>query len=174
MADEGYQDEGSESAAEQTANIDLVRCTTCGHISEPGSKFCSSCGASLIEETGVLAATEDGAAPVVDDSVMADLSEQDAVLVVHKGPDQGARFPLNGSRVTIGRSPDATIFLDDVTVSRRHADLNHADGTWHLVDNGSLNGTYVNRNRIDECDLNHGDEVQIGKYRFTFIQAPAS
>jgi pSer/pThr/pTyr-binding forkhead associated (FHA) protein len=175
MVDVDFPNEEPESAAEQTANIELVRCSSCGHISEPGSKFCSACGESLVEETSVLTATEQPPPPQkVDDNVLTGLGSRDAVLIVQKGPDDGSRFPLSGAKVTVGRSPDAMIFLDDVTVSRRHAELTSTADDWKLVDNGSLNGSYVNRNRIDECALTNGDEVQIGKYRFVFHQAPAS
>lgn len=175
MVNDGYPNEEPESPAEQTANIELVRCTSCGHISDPGSRFCSACGASLVEETSVLPATQEPpTVSSVDDSVLKGVPIQDAVLVVHKGIDDGARFPLSGSKVTVGRSPDAMIFLDDVTVSRRHAEILGSAGEWKLVDNGSLNGTYVNRNRIDEYALSNGDDVQIGKYRFTFHQATTS
>ena len=169
---EGVSDSGSESPAEQTANIQLARCVLCGHILDPDSKFCSSCGGSLAEATGALPVIEDSEPlPTADDSVLAGVAGDDAVLVVHRGPDSGARFALAGDDVSVGRSHDAVIFLDDVTVSRRHADLRMHDGRWSVSDNRSLNGTYVNRSRIDEHLLSNGDELQIGKYRFIFYQA---
>lgn len=169
---EDVSESGSESPAEKTANIQLTRCTFCGHIVEPESKFCSSCGGSLVEDTAALPVAEDNEPiPSTDDSVLDGVDGDDAVLVVHRGPDSGARFALVGDEVTVGRSHKAMIFLDDVTVSRRHADLRKRDGRWSALDNRSLNGTYVNRSRIDEHLLSNGDELQIGKYRFVFYQA---
>jgi pSer/pThr/pTyr-binding forkhead associated (FHA) protein len=99
-----------------------------------------------------------------------------AVLVVLRGPQEGARFDLDPAlgTVTVGRSSDCALFLDDVTVSRHHADLVAVPGGWELVDAGSLNGSYVNRRRIDREVLAGGDEVQIGKYRFVHLVAGAA
>jgi hypothetical protein len=169
---EGVPSSGPESQAEKTANIELTRCGYCGHIVEPGGKFCSSCGGSLVDATGALPVTEDNEPlPSVDDTVLSEVGVDDVVLVVHRGPDAGAKFSLTGDDVSVGRSEDAVIFLDDVTVSRRHAELRKRDGDWSVLDNRSLNGTYVNRKRIDEQVLANGDELQIGKYRFIFYQA---
>jgi pSer/pThr/pTyr-binding forkhead associated (FHA) protein len=95
-----------------------------------------------------------------------------ALLVVRRGPNAGARFLLDHDVTTSGRHPDSDIFLDDVTVSRRHAEF-HRGGTGFTVrDVGSLNGTYVNRERVESSSLNNGDEVQIGKFRLVFIAGP--
>ena len=91
-----------------------------------------------------------------------------ALLVVLRGPNTGARFLLDDDEVSSGRHPDSDIFLDDVTVSRRHAIFRRTNGRFVVRDVGSLNGTYVNRERIDEAVLTTGDEVQIGKYRLVF------
>ena len=92
-----------------------------------------------------------------------------AMLLVQRGPDAGARFLLDSETVTVGRHPDSDIFLDDISVSRRHGTFErHPDG-YVVNDNGSLNGTYVNRDRIDEVTLADGDEVQIGKFRLVFF-----
>jgi pSer/pThr/pTyr-binding forkhead associated (FHA) protein len=91
-----------------------------------------------------------------------------ALLVVTRGPNAGARFLLDSDRTTAGRHPDADIFLDDVTVSRKHAEFLREGDQFRLRDVGSLNGTYVNRQRVDEAVLSAGDEVQIGKYRMTY------
>ena len=96
------------------------------------------------------------------------LPEGSALLVVHKGPNSGARFLVDHNDTTAGRSTKSDIFLDDVTVSRKHAIFTHQDGAWTVRDAGSLNGTYVNRERTDSAVLSAGDEVQIGKYRMTF------
>jgi len=92
-----------------------------------------------------------------------------ALLVVRRGPNAGARFLLDHDVTTSGRHPDSDIFLDDVTVSRRHVEFRRGgDGLFTVSDVGSLNGTYVNRERIDSVLLSNGDEVQIGKYRLVF------
>jgi hypothetical protein len=88
-----------------------------------------------------------------------------ALLVVSRGPNAGSRFLLDADAVTVGRHPDSDIFLDDITVSRRHAEFRRGGGGFEVVDVGSLNGTYVNRERVDRAVLGGGDEVQIGKYR---------
>lgn len=91
------------------------------------------------------------------------------LLVVKRGPNAGSRFALGAGKTTIGRHPDSDIFLDDVTVSRRHVEVRHHDDTFTVSDVGSLNGTYLNRERIEEADLHSGDELQIGKFRLVFL-----
>jgi pSer/pThr/pTyr-binding forkhead associated (FHA) protein len=91
-----------------------------------------------------------------------------ALLIVQRGPNSGARFLLDSARTTVGRHPDSNIFLDDVTVSRKHAEFVRDDDGFRVRDIGSLNGTYVNRDRVDDAHLRTGDEVQIGKYRMTY------
>ena len=95
-----------------------------------------------------------------------------ALLVVRRGPNAGARFLLDHDVTTSGRHPDSDIFLDDVTVSRRHAEFHRGAGTFTVRDVGSLNGTYVNRERVESATLSPGDEVQIGKFRLVFIAGP--
>jgi pSer/pThr/pTyr-binding forkhead associated (FHA) protein len=97
-----------------------------------------------------------------------------ALLVVLRGPNTGARFLLDDEQVAAGRHPDSDIFLDDVTVSRKHATFVAQDGGYLVRDAGSLNGTYVNRERIDEAPLHQGDEVQIGKFRLVYYSAGAA
>jgi pSer/pThr/pTyr-binding forkhead associated (FHA) protein len=97
-----------------------------------------------------------------------------ALLVVQRGPGAGSRFLLDADQVNAGRHPDSEIFLDDVTVSRRHAEFHRAGEEFTVSDVGSLNGTYVNRDRIDRVQLKDGDEVQIGKYRLVFFSGHAS
>ena len=94
--------------------------------------------------------------------------------MVQRGPDSGSRFLLDTDVVTAGRHPDSEIFLDDVTVSRRHAEFRRTPEGFRVSDVGSLNGTYVNRDRIDDVVLNGGDEVQIGKYRLVFFAGQAT
>ena len=96
-----------------------------------------------------------------------------ALLVAHSGPNTGARFLLDSDITTAGRHPDADIFLDDVTVSRRAAELDVTARSFEVVDTGSLNGTYVNHDRVDSVELKSGNEVQIGKFRLTFYLSPA-
>jgi pSer/pThr/pTyr-binding forkhead associated (FHA) protein len=107
----------------------------------------------------------------VSSTSVGDLDAGHAVLVVLRGPQEGARFDLDPAlgSVVVGRSPECALFLDDVTVSRIHAELHAVDGGWELRDVGSLNGSYVNRRRIDRAVLTGGDEVQIGKYRFVYL-----
>jgi pSer/pThr/pTyr-binding forkhead associated (FHA) protein len=98
-----------------------------------------------------------------------------ALLVVKRGPNAGSRFLLDQPVTTAGRHPDSDIFLDDVTVSRRHAEFRKLDdGEFEVVDVGSLNGTYVNREPVDSAVLANGDEVQIGKFRLVFLTGPRS
>ena len=99
-----------------------------------------------------------------------DVAAESGALVIRSGGGRvGQSFPLTGQRLTIGRSPEAEIFLDDVTVSRDHAVLVRRSDAWYLDDSGSLNGTYVNRRRIDSRKLEDGDELQIGKYKLTYL-----
>jgi pSer/pThr/pTyr-binding forkhead associated (FHA) protein len=107
-----------------------------------------------------------------DQAAVDALPEGSALLVVRKGPNAGSRFLLDVDVVTAGRHPDSDIFLDDVTVSRRHAQFVRLGSGYAVKDVGSLNGTYVNRSRIDEAQLAGGDEVQIGKYRLVYLAGP--
>ncbi|HPY24119.1 MAG: hypothetical protein QG655_2040 [Actinomycetota bacterium] len=97
-----------------------------------------------------------------------------ALLVVKRGPNAGSRFLLDQPTTSAGRHPDSDIFLDDVTVSRRHAEFRLDTGDFQVVDVGSLNGTYVNREPVDSATLANGDEVQIGKFRLVFLTGPRS
>ncbi len=95
-----------------------------------------------------------------------------ALLVVKRGPNAGSRFLLDQAITSAGRHPDSDIFLDDVTVSRRHAEFRLESNEFQVVDVGSLNGTYVNREPVDSAVLANGDEVQIGKFRLVFLTGP--
>jgi len=154
--------------------VTRVHCPECGFQNPEAAKFCSKCGAALIREepgghTTMSFTPEDLA--VDDDASLADLRIEGTALVVRSGGGrQGETFPLDGDRVTVGRSPDCEVFLDDVTVSRKHAVLVRGGDGFTVEDQGSLNGTYVNRRRVENAKLEDGDEVQIGKYRLTFLE----
>jgi pSer/pThr/pTyr-binding forkhead associated (FHA) protein len=117
--------------------------------------------------------TSDRQLNAVDAAAVDALPAGHALLVVQRGPGAGSRFLLDDDVVNAGRHPDSEIFLDDVTVSRRHAEFHRSGDTFTVSDVGSLNGTYVNRDRIDRVQLTDGDEVQIGKYRLVFFSGHA-
>lgn len=151
-------------------------CNNCGHRNSLGANFCSSCGAVLEsltpEHTTITFHPVTPGDPVEGDvAVVAEgMPSDSAMLVVQRGSKAGSRFALDKDVVTAGRHPDSDIFLDDITVSRRHAELRRVtDGTWLACDTGSLNGTYLNRERIDTAILSSGDELQIGKFKLIFL-----
>jgi pSer/pThr/pTyr-binding forkhead associated (FHA) protein len=150
-------------------------CTQCGHKNPEGAHFCANCGAALVttpdDSTTTISLAAQDLESEVEEEVVApveELRENTAMLVVRRGPNAGSRFLLDSDVTTVGRSPDSDIFLDDVTVSRRHAEFVRSAQGFLVRDVGSLNGTYVNRDRIDEVLLSNGDEVQIGKYRLVY------
>ncbi len=151
-----------------------VACPQCGHRNPLGSRFCSSCGAAL-DDGGNHTTTMTVSVPVDSAQVPAvdvDLEELPSgvgMLVVTRGPNSGSRFALDEARVTAGRHPDSVIFLDDITVSRRHAEIRRVEGGYEVCDVGSLNGTYLNRERVETARLNDGDELQIGTFKLLFI-----
>ncbi len=148
-----------------------VYCPECGFQNPEAANYCSKCGALLhvpenAEQTMTFSAEESGEPPGAPD----DLGVEGPALVVRSGGGRtGETFAPQGDRTTIGRSPDCGVFLDDVTVSRRHAVLAEREGHWFIEDQGSLNGTFVNRKRVESGQLEDGDEVQVGKYRLTFL-----
>lgn len=153
-----------------------VFCNQCGHRNPPESHFCSSCGSPLdrvADQTVTLAPVDPlQDAPGDADDIHVPLSElpdEWAVLIVRAGEQAGDRFALDQSPIRLGRHPDSEIILDDITVSRRHASIEHVADGYTLSDAGSLNGTYVNQQRIDHVKLHHGDELQIGKFRLVFF-----
>jgi len=160
-----------------------IFCQRCSRPNPDTSRFCSNCGAPLMrsspskpvtETTSMISLSAIGEAdtfddPVIDYAAIEALPQDAALLVVTRGPNAGSRFLLDDDFTSAGRHPDSDIFLDDVTVSRRHAEFyRHGDG-FTVRDVGSLNGTYVNRERIEEAELFGGDEVQIGKFRLRFL-----
>jgi hypothetical protein len=148
-----------------------VYCPECGFQNPEAANYCSKCGALLhVPESGEQTETF---SPAVRDELLeslGELPESGPALIVRTGGGRaGESFTPNADRTTIGRSPDCGVFLDDVTVSRRHAALIRRDGRWLIEDLGSLNGTFVNRRRVESAALEDGDEIQIGKYRLTFL-----
>ena len=148
-----------------------VYCTECGFQNSEAANYCAKCGALLEkDEVGsetTLALTPDDLAD--DGGFQLEGVEGPALVVRSGGGRAGESFRPTGERTRIGRSPDCDIFLDDVTVSRNHAVLIEESGRYVVEDQGSLNGTFVNRRRIESAPLEEGDELQIGKYRMTFI-----
>jgi hypothetical protein len=150
-----------------------VYCPECGYNNPEAARFCAKCGAALVvPDEGEQ--TESFSVPDAEVSLdtLDDLGlPGGAVLVVRSGGGRaGESFSLEESPTTIGRSPECQIFLDDVTVSRKHAVFSRDGDRWKLEDQGSLNGTFVNRDRVEAAELQDGDELQIGKYRLTFLQ----
>ncbi|MGY0066086.1 FHA domain-containing protein [Streptomyces sp. QTS137] len=176
---------------QEDPSMSALVCTRCGNRNAENSRFCSNCGAPLrpgavperpSETTSTISISglEAYDAEVTGQTQVPALSPEaqaavdalpmgSALLVVRRGPNSGSRFLLDGDLTTAGRHPQSDIFLDDVTVSRRHVEFRRGqDGSFTVADVGSLNGTYVNRERIDQVGLSNGDEVQIGKYRLVF------
>jgi hypothetical protein len=176
-----------------------VFCTRCGQQNPADARFCARCGNELLrpgepvsppersaEQTSTLnlaaigaaleSETPDDANDVEAGAAVDSLPGGSALLVVKRGPNAGSRFLLDSDVTTAGRHPDSDIFLDDVTVSRRHAEFRRDEQTAGFVvqDVGSLNGTYLNRERIETAELASGDEVQVGKFRLVFLAAARS
>jgi len=148
-----------------------AHCPECGTSVSEGSNYCPRCGAFIGSETVAPGSLLKGGETGELQAVGHEHDDQDAsFLVIRSGGGRGGEsFTLSGDRETIGRRPDSSVFLDDITVSRDHAVLVHRGGDWWIDDCGSLNGTYVNRDRIDSVKLTDGDEVQVGKYRLAFL-----
>ncbi|MEU8295593.1 FHA domain-containing protein [Streptomyces pseudogriseolus] len=182
---------------QEDPSMSALVCSRCGNRNAENSRFCSNCGAPLkpgvtperpsettstISISGLEAydaeATGQTQVPALSPEAQAAvdaLPVGSALLVVRRGPNSGSRFLLDGDLTTAGRHPQSDIFLDDVTVSRRHVEFRRSpDGSFTVADVGSLNGTYVNRERIDQVALANGDEVQIGKYRLVFYASQRS
>lgn len=167
-------------------------CTHCGHENPADANFCGQCGRPMskvgdattgalrLDEHGQLSGADavghtTGEVPETDElaTAVSELDPGTALLVVVRGPNQGARFLLDRDVTTVGRHPDSDIFLDDITVSRRHSEFRRSEGEIRVHDTGSLNGTYVNGVRADEQLLGTGDEVQVGKFKLVaFLAEP--
>ncbi len=150
-------------------------CPECGFVNAEGANYCQRCGAFLGEPgegkpgdtTEVYQLDESGELRAVD---LEKVTHESATLVIRSGGGRaGEAFNISGERMTIGRSPEAEVFLDDVTVSRNHALLVSRRDGLYIDDLGSLNGTYVNRRRIESHRLQNDDELQVGKYKLTYL-----
>jgi FHA domain-containing protein/zinc ribbon protein len=150
-----------------------VYCQECGFQNPETANYCSRCGALLVKDEGGVETTQTFTPDDADSSpadTLDDLGVNGPALIVRSGGGRaGETFNPEGEETTIGRSPDCGIFLDDVTVSRKHAVLRRSGRTFTIEDQGSLNGTFVNRRRVESAELEDGDELQIGKYRLTFL-----
>jgi pSer/pThr/pTyr-binding forkhead associated (FHA) protein len=152
-----------------------LHCPECGFANAEGANYCQKCGAFLTDRsekdgdtTEVYQVAETGELKPVD---IDEVSGDGATLVIRSGGGRsGEAFAVAGQRMTIGRSPEAEVFLDDVTVSRNHALLVRRRDGLYIDDLGSLNGTYVNRRRIESHRLQDGDELQVGKYKLTYLE----
>jgi hypothetical protein len=153
--------------------LSVVYCPECGFQNPEAANYCSKCGALLVKNEGGAETTQTYTPDELadEDGPLDEIAAEGPALVVRSGGGRaGEHFSPQEERTTIGRSPDNDVFLDDVTVSRKHAVLVQSDGEFEIEDLGSLNGTFVNRRRIDAATrLQSGDEVQIGKYRLSFI-----
>jgi len=149
-----------------------VFCTHCGHRNPRDARFCANCGASLEDDTTI------AFTPIEDEEAVGDegsapqrgLKTGQALIVVKRGPNAGSKFLIDKDVTTVGRYPESDIFLDDVTVSRRHAEIRRDDGRFFVHDAGSLNGTYVNLERVEDTELADEDELQIGKFKLAFFR----
>jgi pSer/pThr/pTyr-binding forkhead associated (FHA) protein len=169
----------------------MSQCPQCGSQQPDDARFCSQCGHRLepaarpeadpAETTATIqigAKAGEGEERVAlnetDAAAVEALPEGSALLVVLRGPGAGSRYLLDTDVVTTGRHPDSDIFLDDITVSRRHVEFRRGEEGYSVHDVGSLNGTYLNRDRVDDAPLSNGDEVRIGKFRLSFFENTAS
>ena len=157
--------------------MSYVFCNRCGHRNPPSSSFCSACGSvlDLVDDRTITLTKVDPLmdAPGTLDDVHVNLSDipaGEAILVERGGDSEGDWFSLRTQVTTIGRHPESDIVLDDITVSRRHSEVRLVDGRYVVSDVGSLNGTYVNQERVDSRVLAQGDELQVGKFHLVFLQ----
>ena len=152
-----------------------LHCPECGFVNPEGANYCQKCGAYLARSEGedstmAYKVGETGEYEPVD--VEEEVGKAGAALVIRSGGGRaGESFTVEGDRMSIGRTPDAAVFLDDVTVSRNHALLVRRRDGLYIDDLGSLNGTYVNRRRIESHKLDDADEIQIGKYKLSYLEA---
>lgn len=149
----------------------MIACPQCGNQNKEGSKFCNRCGSKLpgakrLEDTVSFAPVEQEEEEI---TISPEAPAEGTILVVKKGPNPGEKFPLLKEEITLGRDPKSDIFLNDITVSRKHARITQEGQAFSLSDLGSLNGTYLNSERIERETLKHGDEIQVGKFKLVFL-----
>jgi len=148
-------------------------CTRCGHPNKDDAHFCANCGDVLKEDTTLTLTPVEGEESFLEDHayLAEELEPGQALVLVKRGPNAGSSFMVEPDEevVTVGRAPDSSIFLDDVTVSRKHAEIRRREDGFHVHDRGSLNGTYVNGERVEETKLASADEIQIGKFKLLFF-----
>jgi pSer/pThr/pTyr-binding forkhead associated (FHA) protein len=150
-----------------------AHCPECGFVNDEGANYCQKCGAFIgeIEDRSTMAYKVDETGEYQPVDIDAEVGKAGAALVIRSGGGRaGESFTIDDDRMSIGRTPDAAVFLDDVTVSRNHALLVRRDDGLYIDDLGSLNGTYVNRRRIESHRLEHGDEIQVGKYKLSYLE----
>jgi pSer/pThr/pTyr-binding forkhead associated (FHA) protein len=148
-------------------------CSRCGHPNKDDAKFCAQCGAPLQGEPTLSLTPVEAEDDASDEFPFPhdELQPGQALLLVKRGPNAGSTFLLENERTTTGRRPDSDVFLDDVTVSRNHARIERRGDSFFVQDDGSLNGTYVNGERVEETKLASGDEIQIGMFKLVFFAA---
>jgi pSer/pThr/pTyr-binding forkhead associated (FHA) protein len=151
--------------------VSHIYCSECGYQNSEAANYCARCGALLEREASDAEKTLSYTPESLAEEAAAGVEgvEGPALVVRSGGGRTGEVFQLQGERTSVGRSPDCDIFLDDVTVSRRHAVISDEEGRFVIEDLGSLNGTFLNRQRIEQAPLTDDDEVQIGKYRLVFL-----
>jgi pSer/pThr/pTyr-binding forkhead associated (FHA) protein len=151
-----------------------VFCTDCGHPNRDDARFCANCGHALHGETTVSLTPVEAEEEPQDEFPFPhdELEPGQGLLLVKRGPNAGSTFLLEQGSTAVGRAPESEVFLDDITVSRAHAVIERRDdGSFFVRDVGSLNGTYVNGEQVDETKLARGDEVQIGMFKLMFFSA---
>jgi FHA domain/zinc-ribbon domain len=155
--------------------VSHIYCPECGFQNPESANYCSKCGALLVHDPSsegdtTMTFTPEEGEEGENGTIAEEIAAEGPALVVRSGGGRaGEHFLLEKEQTTVGRSPDCDVFLDDVTVSRRHALVVRRDGQFFIEDKGSLNGTFLNRRRIESGPLEDGDELQIGKYKLTFL-----
>ena len=154
-----------------------IHCPECGFVNDEGANYCQKCGAYLgrtepgEEQPTTMSYRVDETGEYKPVDLEEEVDRVGAALVIRSGGGRsGESFTIDQDRMSIGRTPDAAVFLDDVTVSRNHALVVRRDDGYYIDDLGSLNGTYVNRRRIESHQLQDGDEIQIGKYKLSYLE----
>jgi pSer/pThr/pTyr-binding forkhead associated (FHA) protein len=151
----------------------VVSCSRCGHANAPEDRFCARCGTALHDDTAAIPSLEVEEPGEGFPFPGEQLRPGQALVAVRSGADAGSTFLIDRDLTAVGRDPGSDVFLDDVTVSRKHAEIRRQPDGFFVHDLGSLNGTYVNRERVDLTKLANGDEIQVGRYRLAFFVAEA-